>query len=183
VRQTIRGSGENTRGTHPWALRLWILRAAAFCGLLLAALMPSVALFTTIVMGCALVGVIMFGISGLFTKRLAAATVCAWVFALALAANILGMFVLIEIQKGDEQTARQLVAALDRYRGATGTFPASLEALVPEYVSALPPTPWGQRTSRYLYRKENDQFRLAYSVGFNAYRSYDSRTKKWKVQE
>lgn len=44
-----------------------------------------------------------------------------------------------------------LVAALDSYRQAHGTYPAALDELVPEYVAVIEPPTWG--LARWRYRR------------------------------
>ena len=57
---------------------------------------------------------------------------------LAAAAWLLRACLAVFINKEDQPAADSLVAALDKYKAAKGAYPPSLDALVPEYLPALP---------------------------------------------
>lgn len=57
--------------------------------------------------------------------------------------------------------------ALERYRRAHGTYPATLAELVPAYLPAIPLDPWDGKPIKYLPPDANRQTPILYSVGEN----------------
>lgn len=57
--------------------------------------------------------------------------------------------------------------ALERYRRAHGTYPATLAELVPAYLTAIPLDPWDGKPIKYLPPDANRQTPILYSVGEN----------------
>jgi hypothetical protein len=74
------------------------------------------------------------------------------VTALALALGI-GVFAYAHRDTGTlEESKRRgaaIVEALERHRAAEGTYPGTLEALIPSYVTRIHPPTWGLRRWRY----------------------------------
>jgi hypothetical protein len=97
------------------------------------------------------------------------------VFMLATTATCVGGTVACERQYGDEQTAEQLVAAIESYRQTHGHYPESLDAL-----PSPPRLEFGQRAVPYYYGRHEDSFTLSYTSGFRARRVYDSARKEWE---
>jgi len=64
--------------------------------------------------------------------------------------------------KADEA---QIVCALERYRSARGSYPETLEALVPQYIEKLPHDIIGGQALKY--HRTNDGRFLLYSIGAN----------------
>jgi hypothetical protein len=60
----------------------------------------------------------------------------------------------------------QIVCALERYRLANGKYPATLAALMPQFISAIPNDIVGGGKPMNYFCKDGENFRL-YSVGWN----------------
>jgi hypothetical protein len=85
--------------------------------------------------------------------------------------------------EGDAPTALKMIAAVEQYQKDKGTYPESLEALVPRYVPELPAAQRAEQNRPYFYRREDDGFVLSYVIGFNARRVYRSKTRSWEQQD
>ena len=72
--------------------------------------------------------------------------------AVAVALGI-GVFAYAHRDRGTLEQSKQrgaaIVDALERHRAASGTFPETLDALVPDYLAAIEPPTWGLRRWRY----------------------------------
>ncbi len=87
--------------------------------------------------------------------------------------RILGMNLLRELPKIPPKAASAQIAvdqariacAIERYRLANDELPASLSALVPRFISAMPQDPLAG--TDYVYRREADDTYLLYSLGWN----------------
>jgi hypothetical protein len=79
-----------------------------------------------------------------------------------------------------EKQADQLVQAIERYREGHRTYPEKLEALVPEFYSEVPRSPFG----RYIYsRSETGRYFINYvEMAPGGVRSYSSESKTWSRQ-
>jgi hypothetical protein len=83
----------------------------------------------------------------------------------------------IHVPVGDEETARAMVAAIEKYREKEGRYPVSLQALVPTYLPALPGP---DSIQLYHYQRAEDTFAFQYREGLNAAAVYDPRTRTWE---
>ena len=63
------------------------------------------------------------------------------------------------------QTALEVLLAAQAYRRDKGEFPASLDALVPDYLEAVPLDPCHRSGGRLLYRRDSPTKALVWSVG------------------
>ena len=63
------------------------------------------------------------------------------------------------------QTALEVMLAAQAYRRDKGEFPASLDALVPDYLEAVPLDPCHRSGGRFLYRRDSPTKALVWSVG------------------
>ena len=95
---------------------------------------------------------------------------------LALASVLVSEVVLPSLRAGVDEGDReaqlvasfeQVGAALERYHTEHGSYPATLEALVPGQLSSLPSDPWGSPGATLLYRAADDELGpvVLYSVG------------------
>ena len=86
------------------------------------------------------------------------------------------------VNEEDQPAADRIVAALQAYKYATGRYPATLDALVPQYLPALP-TP--RRFGRIGYAPLDDGRRCF--VGYFTHRDYlneyDCSSKSWESVE
>lgn len=87
--------------------------------------------------------------------------------------------------KGMKAAAGPVVIALDKYRGDHGSYPASLDALVPAYFSKLPGCQPGDPGSRlhYLPEKDSGEYVLICPSFMFQTHQYNSKTKKWRTGE
>lgn len=163
--------------------QLWMVRLLAFGVLFLAAVINTTAFLPTLLVGLSLAGLLITGVAGFFTKRYGAAKFCGWVFLLSLGATVVGGVVSLNRQQGDEEAASQIVTAIERFHKEKGAYPASLEALVPAHLPALPPPKWGQSASPYFYRCQSNEFTLSHPIGFKVHRVYHSNTRTWTTED
>lgn len=93
------------------------------------------------------------------------------VFALVLLLVVVAMAFFLSVRfEGDpavtvQQPGNAIIAALQRYRSEQGSYPVSLEELVPRYLDDMPQPLWGERKWRYL--REGEVFHL--KVGEDAW--------------
>jgi hypothetical protein len=64
------------------------------------------------------------------------------------------------VMRGDQSTARKIVAALDMYRKERGTYPDRLADLTPKYMSAVKPPRYGEKKWEYVHYPKRDSFAL-----------------------
>jgi len=71
-------------------------------------------------------------------------------------------------QNTAHRNAFYVIVALEKYRNDTGTYPSMIDALVPEYLEALPRDPFA-RAGSFLYRPpaEDRAHYVLYSIGIN----------------
>lgn len=159
--------------------KLWMIRLLALGVLLLAAIIETTAIIPTLLAGLSLAALLIAGIVGLFTKRHRATRFCGWLFLLSLGATVIGGVISLNRQQGGQETAEQLVKAIERFHRERGKYPAALDALVPAYLPSLPRPKWGQSANPYFYRQQSNTFTLSYSTGFKVHRVYNPHTKTW----
>ena len=65
----------------------------------------------------------------------------------------IGVFAYAHRDRGTLEQSKQrgavIVEALERHRAASGSYPETLEALVPSYIAEIEPPTWGLRRWRY----------------------------------
>jgi ABC-type antimicrobial peptide transport system permease subunit len=141
--------------------------------------------------GCALVGlgtVLSGGVSLLLTIIFAALRkpALAWKSAACLAAVIAALvaagFVNDAQRARAQKRGEMIVTALEKHKAATGRYPASLDALVPDYIEEIPAPGLGFFT-KYRFHYTADQDALAFSLTFPApawtEMGYESKDRLW----
>ena len=127
-----------------------------------------------------LAGAVIAVLVGLFTKKFTAAKRFGMLFVISLVAILADIKISEKELAKTEQTAGQVIAAIERYRSAHGALPPSLDRLVPEQFPKLPTARNGQR---FMYEVESNDFRLGYSRPYLMVLTYDSKTKKWSTHD
>lgn len=168
---------------NPRLLARLLFALLLVAGFFVAALVESVALVPTVVMGVSFLGLFVAVIFGAVTRRWGALKWCGLIFLTSTVGNVVGFLTYLELRRGDEAVAAALVRALDEHRRERGAYPENLEALVPTHLGALPAARFGQAKAPYFYQQREGEFTLSYPTGFNASRRYDSRTKTWQSQD
>jgi hypothetical protein len=114
---------------------------------------------------------------------------------LALAAGV-GVYIYAHRDEGSLEASKErgavVVDALERHRTAAGTYPESLEQLVPQYLDSIAPPSWGQQRWRYRRYTAADvtdatvtettvYFQLSVAANENGYPVlyYDVTARRW----
>ena len=87
-------------------------------------------------------------------------------------------------QEGQER-AEELIKALEQYKADTGMYPTELDALVPNYLTAIPQP---ARGAQYEYEllSNGAEFTISFDVGISIdgdYCEYISKTRIWQCSD
>ena len=84
-----------------------------------------------------------------------------------------------------KEAAGPVIEALNAYHGKTGRYPATINDLVPEYLSAAPGCRPGKAQPRMFYRlsSEGDEYTLLCPKFAHERQHYNSRTKMWGISD
>ena len=88
-------------------------------------------------------------------------------------------------QNAMKAAAIPVMEALDRYRAANGSYPDSLERMVPTYLPELPncsPSPPRPRMA-YVVSKDSGAYELHCYVSLFLKQRYSSKTRSWEVYD
>jgi hypothetical protein len=85
----------------------------------------------------------------------------------------------------DERIGDQIIAALEKYKTARGSYPDVLAELEPDYIANIIQPGYGEHRWRYVHYCKNDAFGLAMYGGrlTDDDYVYSSERKKWEVAE
>ena len=79
--------------------------------------------------------------------------------------------------------AQPIIAAAENFHAATGAYPRSLGDLVPAYLPTEPRTKMGFGGASFLLSSQPDGFRVSFALPAWMRCVYDSRAKKWSVND
>ena len=127
-----------------------------------------------------IIGAVISVLVGLLTKKYRAARLFGVVVMLSLLAVIVDLVISDRQQEKTEQTAVQVITAIERYRSAHGVLPASLDRLVPEQLAQVPTA---RNNNRFMYEVRSNDFSLSFSMPVFMVRTYDSKTRKWSTHD
>jgi hypothetical protein len=102
---------------------------------------------------------------------------------LALLATLVGVVALAILERPTDSNANRLVEAIEKYKAAHGTYPATPGELVPAQITEVPVYWSGFARARFRYTLSADGFRLGYPLRGFLYRSYDSKTGRWRIND
>ena len=127
-----------------------------------------------------IVGAVISLMFALFTRRYRTARLFGLLIAISLLAATFDVIIADRQRENTEQTASQVIAAIERYRAAHGALPESLNQLVPGQLAELPTARNGRP---FWFEGSLKNFSLSFSMPFLLVRSYDSKTKKWSTHD
>ena len=79
--------------------------------------------------------------------------------------------------------AQPIIFAAERFHATTGTYPTSLDELVPNFLPVKPHTRMGLGGTRFVLASRPDGFRLTFALPTDMVCSYDSQTKHWNIHD
>jgi hypothetical protein len=126
------------------------------------------------------VGVLLSVPIGFFSRNFAAARLWGLAATVSFFAVLVGSLISDKRRDTSQQTAGQIIEAIERYRSTYGTLPASLDQLVPEQLPQLPITSDGRP---FWYQVTSNNFRVSFPLPAMMVRTYDSRTRDWRTHD
>ena len=126
-----------------------------------------------------LIGVVIAVLVGLFTRKFKTARRFGLLILISLLATIVDMTMCEKQVESTRQTANTVITALERYRTAHGSLPASLDQLVPEQLPHVPKT----RNGSLMYQAAPPDFTLGFPTYLFFVQTYDSKTKQWSRRD
>ena len=79
--------------------------------------------------------------------------------------------------------AQPIIAAAERFHSATGSYPQSLDDLIPTYLPTEPRTRMGFRGTRFTLSARPDRFHVTFALPAWMLCSYDSESKQWDIND
>lgn len=101
-----------------------------------------------------------------------------------ISAELLGGSISARQLEASEAAALPIIAAAERFHVDTGTYPRSIDDLVPAYLSALPRTKMGFRRTAFSVHSTDDRFYVEFvddAVWMLC--RYDSQSKRWRLRD
>lgn len=158
-----------------WAVLVWVQTE------------PALYLATAVVVVLLLVGsAVAFLVAlvySLFARQWRLARYTWNLLAAVVSANIVASLISGLQQKASMRAAQPVIEAVERYRSATGALPEALDALVPEFLPAIPRTKMGLRGTGFWFHSTGETYRIGFALPAWMSCHYDSRTGAWRVHD
>lgn len=81
------------------------------------------------------------------------------------------------------EAAHPLIAAAEQFHSVTGSYPASVDALIPQYLARAPWSKMGVIGTKIFLCSDEKGFRVSFTLPRWHYCLYDSTTESWEVSD